>query len=566
MAAIPTFLTDRKKIPKEILERLTNLSDEALIKATRQLDFWSHEELSEDEWKSTIQRIVVSEASIRNDNETIVQVPKVRFGRTELQMPMLTCGSMRFQYSWLPSHLPLIANNEKVVLKSASQSNLHDMVRLCFRHGLTHFETARFYGTSELQLVTVLYEMLQSGEIQRDDFIFQTKVPACGTKEAFAKLWNASWDICSKLGHIDLFSLHCVSSPEQVAWAQSDEGSYGFVKKLQEEGKIRHIGFSTHGYASGIMELIESGKFSYVNLHYHFIGSYHASGTGDSKGGQGNLACVQRAKELDMGVFIISPLDKGGKVYKPSKKFCRLLGPEISPISFVLLHVLHTAGAHTATIGFSRLVDFDDVLAAVKLYQDGGFEKTLKAAEDRLTNAAAKELGADWYKKGLLGLPHPYESSTKLLGLGHMLWLHNICSAWGLHEFAQDRYANMLKCKYNPKKTFQENAKAMPSTNMGRGYDGSVNLTEAFSNHFDADAARSKLEQVHEWLTNKPLRDEWGPAYDLQTWPEFANTSANLAGTWRLLLDSLTFGLFKSSGGPNKETRELAQQIREILK
>jgi predicted aldo/keto reductase-like oxidoreductase len=59
------------------------------------------------------------------------------------------------------------------------------------------------------------------------------------------------------------------------------------------------------------LELINSEKFAYVNLHCHAMGSYHAQG---GLGGHGNAAAVKRALELDMGVFNISPLDKGGRL------------------------------------------------------------------------------------------------------------------------------------------------------------------------------------------------------------------------------------------------------------
>jgi uncharacterized protein len=559
-----------------------HLSDEALIKVCRQLDFWSHVEqgIRDDPvvLRSTAQRILAEATMQRHSTPSFHGVPTVRFGRTELPMPIITVGSMRFQYSWLPSHVPILADNRRVVAKSQSQLHLKEMVRLCFQYGLTHFETARLYGTSEWQLVKVLQELLDANEIRREDFIFQTKIAPQKTVAQFAKLWDATWQICAGLGHIDLFSFHCVSSPDQIRLClaggdDDDDYCYGYVKQLQNEGKIKHIGFSTHGYAAGIMTLIESGRFSYVNLHYHFVGSYHATGTDDTRGGQGLLSVVQRAKELDMGVFIISPFDKGGKMYRPSKRFCRLLGPQWSPLSFVLLHAWHTAGAHTASIGFSRLADLDDALAAAQLYQQqNDFSTTaLAAAELRLTQAAIDALGPDWHDQGLLQLPHPYEPSTKLLGLGHMVWLHNLCTAWGLYEFSRDRYDNMLKCHiYNDQKSFDDNAHAMNTGNMGRSYDATVDLTEALSRHFDPVRAQQKMAELHAWMTTTTttstmIPDDWQPAYDLQTWPEFANTAQNLAQPWRLLLDSWTFGWFQASGGPNQDVADLARAMRAAL-
>lgn len=51
------------------------------------------------------------------------------------------------------------------------------------------------------------------------------------------------------------------------------------------------------------------------------MGSYTASGTNHAEGDTdgGNRENVELAHALDMGVFCISPNDKGGMMYKPSK-------------------------------------------------------------------------------------------------------------------------------------------------------------------------------------------------------------------------------------------------------
>lgn len=52
------------------------------------------------------------------------------------------------------------------------------------------------------------------------------------------------------------------------------------VKEWQAQGKIKHIGFSTHAMTTTILNAIETDLFDYVNLHYQFIGSNTATGTG----------------------------------------------------------------------------------------------------------------------------------------------------------------------------------------------------------------------------------------------------------------------------------------------
>ncbi len=85
-----------------------------------------------------------------------------RFGRTELNMPVISCGGMRYQHKWQdvsPSEIP-----------RANQENLEACIHRALELGINHIETARGYGTSEMQLGEVL------PKLPRDKMIVQTKV------------------------------------------------------------------------------------------------------------------------------------------------------------------------------------------------------------------------------------------------------------------------------------------------------------------------------------------------------------------------------------------------------
>ena len=73
-------------------------------------------------------------------------------------------------------------------------------------------------------------------------------------------------------------------------------------------------------------------------VHYHFEGSYTASGDGDVN--EGNLDNIRLANEHDMGVFIISPYDKGGRLYAPSHLSRELMLPEMEPMQYGEFHSL----------------------------------------------------------------------------------------------------------------------------------------------------------------------------------------------------------------------------------
>ena len=120
-----------------------------------------------------------------------------RFGRTELNMPVLSCGGMRYQYKWDdvdPKEIP--ADN---------QANLEACIRRSLDLGINHIETARGYGTSEIQLGRIL------PTLPRDQMIVQTKVSPKATAKEFLEIFDRSMKNL-RLDHVDLLSLHGVNN------------------------------------------------------------------------------------------------------------------------------------------------------------------------------------------------------------------------------------------------------------------------------------------------------------------------------------------------------------------
>ena len=91
-----------------------------------------------------------------------MKVPRRRFGRTEIDVPVLTCGGMRFQQSW--------SDLSKEEIDSSVQENLEATITRALDYGINHIETAQGYGTSEMQLGWVLKKF------DRDKLIIQTKI------------------------------------------------------------------------------------------------------------------------------------------------------------------------------------------------------------------------------------------------------------------------------------------------------------------------------------------------------------------------------------------------------
>jgi len=73
-----------------------------------------------------------------------VKLPCRRFGRTNLEMPVLSLGGMRFQKSWDEMKFSEISTKD--------QKKVENILNLANEFGFNHIETAKYYGTSEIQL------------------------------------------------------------------------------------------------------------------------------------------------------------------------------------------------------------------------------------------------------------------------------------------------------------------------------------------------------------------------------------------------------------------------------
>jgi predicted aldo/keto reductase-like oxidoreductase len=335
-------------------------------------------------------------------------IPKRRFGKTELQMSVITCGGMRYQQSWQDDEAARTSVTEE------NQKNLEATVRYALDLGINHIETARGYGTSEYQLGKFL------PSLPRDKMIVQTKVGPKDTPEEFLEAFEVSM-AALKLDHVDLLAIHGINSEEPFQQALK---SMPALQQLKKEGRCRHIGFSTHGTSDIVVKAIETGLFDYVNLHWYFV--YHPL----------TWASVQAATKQDMGVFIISPCDKGGKLYEPPPKLIDLCQP-LTPMAFNDLYCLRRPEVHTLSIGAARPSDFAEHITTV-----GRMDKKfpiVEKIEKRIFQSMEKTLGADWVHHWHEGLPR-WQDTPGEINIPEILRLWTYAKSLDMVAFGKMRY------------------------------------------------------------------------------------------------------------------------------
>ena len=270
-----------------------------------------------------------------------------------------------------------------------------------------------------------------------------------------------------------------------------------------------------------------------------------------------------------MGVFNISPIDKGGMLYKPSVAVTRAIGPELTPIAFGL-HTAWKNGFHTASVGFGRPTDLDEAVAAASLYNDEETMKEVSAATERLEELAREKMGDEWYEKGLLNLPSCFAKETGGTAIGHILWLHNLITAYGMYDFSKERYKNIEGARaklWKSNKSVEEIISTFNEGNIGFNYDPKFDLSDALKNHYNPTLVMKKITECQSWLskTTNFTEDElkykgWNGAYDLRTWEihpgEFPSASD-------VLLQNLSIGYLRHSNGSKDEGwKKIVRQTR----
>lgn len=333
-----------------------------------------------------------------------------RFGRTELSMPVFSCGGMRFQQDWQDM------DPDKIV--PADQEKLEKCIHRTLELGINHIETARGYGSSEVQLGQIL------PKLPRDKMIVQTKV-APSLAEEFQKTFDHSMNRL-QLDHVDLLSFHGINTPELLETTLKKGGALEVGRKLQKEGRVKHLGFSTHGSCETITQAINTGEFDYVNLHWYWVNN-------------SNWSAIEAATRQDMGVFIISPNDKGGKLYEPSEKLRTLCEP-YSPMVFNDLFCLLRPEVHTLSLGVSKAEDFDEHIKALSLWEQA--PEIVAQVEARLHGAMHGLLGREWCERWQEGLPS-WETVPGEVNIWEILRLWMYAKTLDMVEFGKMRY-NLL--------------------------------------------------------------------------------------------------------------------------
>lgn len=192
-----------------------------------------------------------------------------RFGRTDLMISEVGFGC-----------IPII--------RLSSDEAIHTL-RYAFDKGINFFDTANAYHDSERKIGMALND-------HRNEIILATKTWKRNAAGAAEDIDNSLRML--QTDYIDLFQLHQVSKEEHWDSITAPGGAMEAVLKAKEQGKIRHIGVTSHSYTMAL-RLIKTGIFATVMFPFSFI----------EDGALGEM--LGMTQEQDMGFLSMKPFAGG---------------------------------------------------------------------------------------------------------------------------------------------------------------------------------------------------------------------------------------------------------------
>jgi predicted aldo/keto reductase-like oxidoreductase len=316
-----------------------------------------------------------------------------RFGKTNLVVSVFSLGTMRCLES-------------EVTVAQTLQAALQG--------GINHIETASSYGKSEEYLGLALSAL----SLPREQFYLTTKLPPTPDAGRMRQWIERSLNRL-QLDYLDCLAIHGINTWEHLSWVTDENGCMQAIREALAEGQVRHVGFSTHGSLALILAAIATDLFEFVNLHYYYFFQRHAK-------------AVELAHQKDMGVFIISPADKGGRLYTPPETLTQLCRP-FSPLALNYRFLLSDRRITTLSVGPAHRDELSEPLSVAECDQPLSEEEqdVLRRLDDRLSVT----LGSERCRQCYQCLPCPEK-----INIPEILRLRNLAIAYDMLEFGQYRY------------------------------------------------------------------------------------------------------------------------------
>lgn len=206
-----------------------------------------------------------------------------------LKLSALGMGNMR---------LPVRNGNDNDIDVEAAR----EMISFCMKSGINYYDTAYGYhgGNSEL----VVGELLK--EYERSSFYLASKFPGydLSNMTKVEEIFEEQLKKC-QVEYFDFYMFHNVCEMNIDEYLNPEYGIFNFLMEQKKKGRIRHLGFSTHGDINCITRFLEAYgehmEFCQIELNYFDYRFQNAKGK------------VRLLEEWNIPVWVMEPV-RGGQL------------------------------------------------------------------------------------------------------------------------------------------------------------------------------------------------------------------------------------------------------------
>ncbi len=299
------------------------------------------------------------------------------------------------------------------------------MIRRAIDLGVNYVDTAYTYSDSQNE--RIVGQALADG--YREKVFLTTKLPwwVCESGEDFPKVLETQLSQL-KTDHLDLYLVHAINWEKWVK--MRDFGVIPFLKKMKEEGKIRHYGFSFHGPFEELKAILDDeASFEAVQLQFNYYDT-------DRQAGEAGLKlCHDRG----LPVIIMEGL-RGGKLANVPEEIRSLFassGEDRSPAEWGFRFLLDKP---EVGIVLSGMTDLSMVEDNVRIFSDS--EIGCLTEDQRRMMVRAKEMLEARTKIDCTGCEYclPCPQGVRIPGI-FSVW--NEGAIFGQMTEAQGRYARI---------------------------------------------------------------------------------------------------------------------------
>lgn len=220
------------------------------------------------------------------------------------------------------------------------------MLALAFEQGVNYFDTAWGYhdGNSE----TVMGELLK--EYPRESFYLASKFPGydLANMNKIEEIFNRQLEKCG-VEYFDFYLFHNLCELNVDYYLDAKYGLYDFLTKMRDKGRIRHLGFSTHGSLDTVKRFLDAyGKdmeFCQIQLNWLDWKLQNAK------------AKVELLNSLNIPIWVMEPV-RGGKLAAIEPAYASeldALRPGVSAPEWAFRFVQSVPGVTVTLSGMSNL-------------------------------------------------------------------------------------------------------------------------------------------------------------------------------------------------------------------